>query len=32
MIEIEDLSKNYGDKKALQHLNLKIKSGEILDF
>ncbi|HIY93998.1 ABC transporter ATP-binding protein [Companilactobacillus sp. HBUAS56275] len=32
MIEIEDLSKNYGDKKALQHLNLKIKSGEIFGF
>lgn len=32
MIEIEDLSKNYGDKKALEHLNLKIKSGEIFGF
>lgn len=32
MIEIEDLSKNYGDKKALQNLNLKIKSGEIFGF
>ncbi|CAJ1190524.1 ABC transporter ATP-binding protein NatA [Companilactobacillus paralimentarius] len=32
MIEIEDLSKHYGDKKALQHLNLKIKSGEIFGF
>jgi len=32
MIEINDLCKNYGDKKALQHLTLKIKSGEIFGF
>jgi len=32
MIEINDLCKNYGDKKALQHLTLQIKQGEIFGF
>jgi len=32
MIEIDELSKNYGDKKALQNLTLRIKSGEIFGF
>jgi len=32
MIEINDLCKEYGDKKALQNLTLKIKSGEIFGF
>lgn len=32
MISIDDLSKNYGNKKALQHLTLKIKAGEIFGF
>ncbi|MQS76116.1 ABC transporter ATP-binding protein [Lactobacillus halodurans] len=32
MIEFNNLSKNYGDKKALQNLTLKIKSGEIFGF
>lgn len=32
MISIEDLSKNYGGKKALQQLTLNIKSGEIFGF
>lgn len=32
MIEIDDLCKDYGSKKALQHLSLKINSGEIFGF
>jgi len=32
MIEISDLSKDYGDKQALRNLTLKIKSGEIFGF
>lgn len=32
MIEINDLSKDYGNKTALRHLTLKIKSGEIFGF
>lgn len=32
MIEINDLSKKYGTKIALQHLNLHINSGEIFGF
>lgn len=32
MIEIKDLSKNYGDKQALKQLTLKIKAGEIFGF
>lgn len=32
MIEINDLSKSYGTKQALQHLNLSIKPGEIFGF
>jgi ABC-type multidrug transport system, ATPase component len=32
MIEISDLSKNYGTKQALQHLTLQIKPGEIFGF
>ena len=32
MIEIKNLSKNYGDKQALKNLNLTIKSGEIFGF
>lgn len=32
MIDITDLSKSYGNKKALQHLTLQIKSGEIFGF
>ncbi|WP_125708255.1 ABC transporter ATP-binding protein [Companilactobacillus zhongbaensis] len=32
MIEITNLSKNYGTKKALQNLNLKIEPGKIFGF
>jgi len=32
MIDITDLSKSYGNKKALQHLTLQIKPGEIFGF
>ncbi|ALB28985.1 ABC transporter ATP-binding protein [Companilactobacillus heilongjiangensis] len=32
MIDINDLSKSYGNKKALQHLTLQIKPGEIFGF
>lgn len=32
MIHIENLVKRYGDLIALDHLNLDIKEGEILDF
>ncbi|GEO43780.1 hypothetical protein LAL01_00120 [Companilactobacillus alimentarius] len=32
MIEIDDLSKNYGEKKALQNLSLKIPEGQIFGF
>lgn len=32
MIEFQNVSKQYGNKKALDHLNLKIKDGEIFGF
>jgi len=32
MIDINDLSKSYGNKKALQHLTLQIKPGKIFGF
>lgn len=32
MIEINDLTKSYGNKLALQHLTLKIESGKIFGF
>jgi len=32
MIDITDLSKSYGNKKALQHLTLQIKPGKIFGF
>ena len=32
MIEIENLSKHFGEKKALENLNLTIDSGEIFAF
>ncbi|MFC6177031.1 ABC transporter ATP-binding protein [Companilactobacillus huachuanensis] len=32
MIDINDLSKSYGNKEALQHLTLQIKPGEIFGF
>lgn len=32
MLEIKNLSKNYGDRKALDNLSLKIENGEIYGF
>ena len=32
MLKIEHLSKNYGDKKAVDDLNLHIAPGEIYGF
>ena len=32
MLKINNLSKNYGDKKALDNLTLEIKQGEIFGF
>lgn len=32
MLRIENLSKNYGDKKAVDQLSLHIKAGEIYGF
>lgn len=32
MINIENLSKSFGDKLALDNLNLKVKRGEIFGF
>ena len=32
MLEIKNLSKNYGDRKALDNLCLKIENGEIYGF
>ena len=32
MLKIEHLSKNYGDKKAVDNLNLHIAPGEIYGF
>ena len=32
MLKIEGLTKNYGDKKAVDNLNLHIKPGELYGF
>ncbi|SUP61349.1 Uncharacterized ABC transporter ATP-binding protein YbhF [Weissella viridescens] len=30
MIEINDLTKQFGDKTAVSHLNMQIKPGEVM--
>lgn len=32
MIEVSQLSKNYGERKAIQNLNFKIEKGEVVGF
>jgi ABC-2 type transport system ATP-binding protein len=32
MIEIHNLTKNYGDRKAIDSLNFKINKGEVVGF
>lgn len=32
MIEVRDLTKNYGDRNAISHLNFKINKGEVVGF
>jgi ABC-2 type transport system ATP-binding protein len=32
MIEVKDLTKNYGERLAVDHLNFKVKAGEVVGF
>src|SRR6185437_12056651 len=32
MIEIRDLTKNYGDRRAIDRLNFSVKKGEVVGF
>jgi ABC-2 type transport system ATP-binding protein len=32
MIEVKDLSKNYGERSAISHLNFHVKKGEVVGF
>lgn len=32
MIEVQDLCKDYGDRKAIDHLNFKVAKGEVVGF
>lgn len=32
MIEVHDLTKNYGDRKAIDHLNFSVAKGEVVGF